>query len=367
MQGRGEWWIAGVVVVVVVFALAAAWLLSSPEGSTADAPTTVAQAQEAEVSMTATSTAIATSMPTLMATPTQASVSLSVTPSVTVAQPSASASATLAVTSTQRVVTTAAQSANTETPSATHTPTATRTPTATSTLTRTPTVTHTATLTQTPTATSTLTRTPTATRTPTHTATITPSATQTPLPTETPQAQACVKPAGWVSYRVQLGNTLFSIARAVGSTTAALRDANCLADENLLYEGQELFVPRLPSQPVPVFGQQSSTSALRASGCLVPETQLSAPAVGARVSGTFDLIGTATRDSFWYYKIEIRRDGVSGYDFYADGYTPVQDGVLARIDTRIFGTGLYFVRLSVVDERGSIKADAFCEIPLYFE
>lgn len=210
----------------------------------------------------------------------------------------------------------------------------------------------------------------------TYTRTLRPTATRTPSPTPTPTAtltptdEPCQQPEGWVVYRVQSGNTLFSIARASGSSTAELRAVNCIADANVLFEGQEIFVPRNPSQSSMIIGgggQGTSVQELRASGCLVPETQLISPSVGARVAGMFDLVGTAKRDSFWYYKIEIRAQGVDGYDFYADGYAPVENGILARVNTRIFGTGLYFVRLSVVDATGGIRADAFCEIPLYFE
>lgn len=140
---------------------------------------------------------------------------------------------------------------DTSVPTATATGTSTPTNTATQTLTATftpsdtPTATRTPSNTPSPTPTATLTDTPT--YTPTNTATLTP--TRTPRPTETfsiyptntpsvtPTAShtpegyvGCSSPAGWPTYVVQRGDTLFSIARAVESSVSVLQTANCIVN-----------------------------------------------------------------------------------------------------------------------------------------
>lgn len=61
----------------------------------------------------------------------------------------------------------------------------------------------------------------------------------------------CVIRTDWPTYTVQRGDTLFGIASRTGSTVAALAQANCLANANILYAGQVLRVPQLPATPVP--------------------------------------------------------------------------------------------------------------------
>lgn len=65
-------------------------------------------------------------------------------------------------------------------------------------------------------------------------------------PTETPSA--CGAPSNWVTYLVQPGDTLFSIALRVDSSVSQLRLANCL-NSDTIHTGQMLYVPRQPIQP----------------------------------------------------------------------------------------------------------------------
>ncbi|HLF75458.1 MAG TPA: LysM peptidoglycan-binding domain-containing protein [Anaerolineales bacterium] len=88
---------------------------------------------------------------------------------------------------------------------------------------------------------------PTTTVSETSTATPSPSATLTPTdtPTDLPTFTVCILMTYWPSYRVRPGDTLYSLARATGSTADELRLANCLPDYQI-YAGQILYVPRLP-------------------------------------------------------------------------------------------------------------------------
>lgn len=254
-------------------------------------------------------------------------------------------------TGTPRTTNTLTVEESTFTPTSTRTPSAVRTPTVTSTATRT------------------LTRTLLPSVTPTFFVTATPFMTATsgivatPAVTETPTT--CARPAGWSAYIVQPGNTLFSIALAAGSSVRELSRANCLSNADRILTGDTIFVPRpvqagTPSTPAP--------GVIARLGCADASiAAISSPYVGQRVSSTFTLRGTATIPDFWYYKIEIRPDVATGYNFYAQSETAVKNGDLGRIDPSIFGNGLHWIRLAVVKKDASVPPSAVCVVPVYFD
>jgi len=93
---------------------------------------------------------------------------------------------------------------------------------------------------------------PPTTELPSVTETAVPAATA-PFPTSLPAtatATPCSQPAGWVIYVVQRGDTLSSLARKTGTTTAALMQANCLST-SAIYAGQRLYLPSHPSPTLP--------------------------------------------------------------------------------------------------------------------
>jgi hypothetical protein len=81
------------------------------------------------------------------------------------------------------------------------------------------------------------------------TSTPVPTATAIPLPTliPSPTPEPCIARTDWPVYTVVRGDTLYAIARRVGSTVEALTAANCLANPRLLHAGQALRVPVLPA------------------------------------------------------------------------------------------------------------------------
>jgi hypothetical protein len=242
-------------------------------------------------------------------------------------------------------------------PTSTNTSVPTSTPSATATLTPTLTKTLTPTLTTTPSAT------PTKVASPTHTGT----PINTPI-TETPaNVRVCVAPFGWIPYAVQSGESLLSIARATHSNANDLRAANCL-ETNLVYVSDVVYVPRLPDGVVPTPTPESIApdALFEALGCTHPSTQISSPIPGQRLSGVFTLYGSASLDNFWYYKIEVRADFATIYNFYARSDKSVNNGVLGQVDSDLFAPGLYWIRLSVVDLNGAINTSP-CVIPVIFE
>jgi hypothetical protein len=267
-----------------------------------------------------------------------------------------------------------------EEPTQTALPSATRTalpePTATFTATDTPThvpptatdrPTHTATPSPTASATPTATVTPSVTATatptdrPTHTATPSPTTPpNTPYITATDANEGvCIAPFGWVLYTVETNTTLAEVAEMTGSTVLALRSANCLTDVQQVAAGNQLFVPRLPLPTATI-------SPFQPEGCTDPGTIITNPEPGQRLSGQFALFGTADDDDFAYYRIEVRPDITDVFNFYSRSNRRVTDGVLGTIDTRIFGNGLHWVRLSVIDTTGAISSET-CTVPLIFE
>lgn len=361
---------------------------------------TVAPTEKTEASATDTDTPEPTSVPTEPPTatntdvPTEAPTNTAIptaTPTITA---SPTSTATLTETSTE---TSTPSLTATETPS----PTSTETPSPTATFTASPTDTATATATSTdtatPTETPTLTFTPSNTPTSTNTATATTTAIPRPtdnalgiLPTEPAgsdgtgrESQAtepretasnvdgtCGSPADWPVYVVQPGNTLFSIARAVGSTVSELRDANCISNVDNITTGDELYLPRLPDGPVqtgiPSVSTVSSTtvSDLEILGCESPLAVITDPLSGQNVTGVIPIGGTAFWGEFQYYKFEIRADTQTTYSFVARFDQPVSDGLIGVLDTSLFTPGLYWLRLVVVDQRGNVPQGATCAIPI---
>ncbi len=92
-----------------------------------------------------------------------------------------------------------------------------------------------------------LTPTPSPTLEPTATSTTAPTAEPTATPTAAPTQT--LAPSGRVTYKVQSGDTLSSIAGKYGVTWQALADANKLTSRSTLRIGQELVIPVAGSQP----------------------------------------------------------------------------------------------------------------------
>jgi LysM repeat protein len=286
--------------------------------------------------------------------------------------------ATRAATATEEEAT----ATNTVRPTITPSPTVTKTPRPTNTAV--PTATDTRRPTNTPSPSATNTRPPTITPSPT--ATLRPSATPTsrnamtgiiptppPSPTVLPTNQAsrtpsnCQLPQGWTSYTVQSGNTLFAIALATNSTVAELRDANCIENIDNITTGDVIFVPRAPLRPVATFVSSGIRDGLNPIGCQTSSVIITSPISAQHLNGTFAVYGSAARSDFLYYKLEIRPDSASIYNFYMDSYNQVTNGVLGEINSELFGTGLHWVKLTMVDIYSTIPTDASCEIPVIFD
>jgi len=183
----------------------------------------------------------------------------------------------------------------------------------------------------------------------------------------------CIAPIGWAPYTVLPGETLFEIAQATGTTVGVLRAANCIDDANRIVSGSIIFVPRPVTGTVatvaPVFPTPAPSGATpeppEAEGCLLETVSITSPEPGDTVTGTVELTGSASSPAFRYYQIDVRPEGVERYDFYLRRSQPVEDGLLALLNTTLFGEGLHWVRVIVVEKDGITLAP--CAIPLIFE
>jgi len=100
----------------------------------------------------------------------------------------------------------------------------------------------------------------------------------------------------------------------------------------------------------------------KADGCTDPSTQITQPIPRQVVSGTLVLRGTAWLNDFWYYKIETRPDFATIYTIYNRSETTVINDVLGEVDTNIFSSGLYWIKLTVVNKDG--LSPVSCAIPV---
>ncbi len=238
------------------------------------------------------------------------------------------------------------------------------------------------------TATSTSTATMTITPTPTYTSTSVPSPSRTPMPEETsgilPTSTATLSPltiisltpstcsglSGWVGYVVAPGNTLFSIARATGTSVPELLAVNCLDNASRIFVGDIIFVPQLPTSLLQAPNMSSSHSDSQVEnvlGCRNPGVNIQSPLANSTVTGLITIIGSAIWPEFGYFKIEVRLDGASTYNFISRQDIPIPSGHLGVVDSSLFGAGLHWIRLTVVDATGNIPDGATCVIPLIFE
>ena len=152
---------------------------------------------------------------------------------------------------------------------------------------------------------------------------------------------------------------------AADSSVEALREANCLGESENIRPGLNVFVPAAPSVPLatlaPVLTGTVTVPVL--AGCNAPGVRIISPEAGQEVTGTFALVGAAALPAGGSYLIEVRSDAAD-YTAYSRSDQLVVGGVLAQINSDLFGDGLHWIRLTVLD-RGDAAVQA-CAIPVLF-
>jgi LysM repeat protein len=180
----------------------------------------------------------------------------------------------------------------------------------------------------------------------------------TPAPIVLTPFDPCAPPLGWVAYTIRAGDNVFRLAQATGTTVADVRAANCLADADVIFAGQILYLPGVPG------AQATPAPSLSVIGCAARGVSIAAPTVAQTVRDVFEVRGTADIPNFSYYRLEVRAANAETYTEVTRSAVPVVDGVLGRVDARLFGSGFFYIRLVAVDARGGFPQP--CAIPVLF-
>jgi hypothetical protein len=94
-----------------------------------------------------------------------------------------------------------------------------------------------------------------------------------------------------------------------------------------------------------------------APACPDPRAVITSPGNGQVISGTVEIMGSATHENFLYYKLEYAQgesiDPDATFVYLADARVQVTGGLLAAFDSTTFANGAYTLKLTVVDNSGN--------------
>lgn len=112
--------------------------------------------------------------------------------------------------------------------------------------------------------------------------------------------------------------------------------------------------PRLTAQVSPTPSPIVSNSvSVDSAGCENPEATLTAPKSGDRITGAYEVEGTANIINFGFYQLEISGANTRGKWIPVDaGNEPVVAGKLGSFDAGAYESGDYAFRLTVFDNTG---------------
>ncbi len=123
-------------------------------------------------------------------------------------------------------------------------------------------------------------------------------------------------------------------------------------------------VPQVPPTAAPVTPElepspvATPAPAVQAIGCSdgAGQAVIQSPGNGQTVQGVINVSGTATREDFKYYKVEVAPAGTENWSYLDGGNAPVVGGFLVAADTSVLANGSYALRLAVVDNTGNFAA-----------
>ncbi|MCL7452312.1 MAG: LCP family protein [Anaerolineae bacterium] len=209
-----------------------------------------------------------------------------------------------------------------------------------------------------------------------------PNPAPSPVPITPPP---CQPPQDWVTYQVQEGNTLYSLAKDHGTDVEVLQRVNCL-DDDVILVGQELYVPppagtearaTEPSLPPEDAGPIPWD---RYTNIILLGTDKKADRVGWRTDTM--IVVSVDAEQNLVYLLSIPRDlwveipghgpdRINTADFWGEAASPGGGPELVR-RTLQENLGIpvdYFVRIdfqgfvSVVDAIGGVEIDVDCALP----
>ncbi len=177
----------------------------------------------------------------------------------------------------------------------------------------------------------------------------------------------CEPQSDWLPYTVQEDDTLLSLALAADIALIELREGNCFNPIRSIFPGEQLMLPRRPQSAdmgAPVF--PAAGERMTAVGCESELASIHAPPAMTELKGIFALIGNAMMPEGGSYRLSLRPAWSDRYTDYLEFDSPVEDDVLGLINVEIFGPGLHWLRLSLIDDTDEIIQESFCEQPVVF-
>ena len=177
----------------------------------------------------------------------------------------------------------------------------------------------------------------------------------------------CEVRADWILYLVEEGDTLLSVALAADIDLIELRAGNCYNPIRGIFAGEELLVPQLPTTlavGTPLF--PAETDQYSTVGCESDQASIQSPPAMTELKGIFALIGRAIVPDGGAYRLSLRPAWLDSYIDYGEFESPVDDDVLGLINTEIFGLGMHWLRLTLLDDGGEVIDGSICEVPLVF-
>ncbi len=187
-----------------------------------------------------------------------------------------------------------------------------------------------------------------------------------------------------VYYRIARGDNLTIIASRYGVSVWQLQQWNGIRNIDRIFVGSVLVIhparcnrpapkpqppvwpvpplpvwPSPPVQPVqpiwppvpPIIDPVHPIWPPVQTACPDVRSVISSPGTGARVSGTVVINGNAFHENFKFYKLEYGA-GVNPTDWhwFFGGQWPIWQGTLGALNTDILPSGVYTIRLTVVDQ-----------------
>jgi hypothetical protein len=143
-----------------------------------------------------------------------------------------------------------------------------------------------------------------------------------------------------------------SLGITTGGITTEVTTAEETASEGTASENEE-------GTPTPVLETPTPTPVpapvVVAPSCPDQRALLIRPGENEVISGDFNVIGSATHESFHFYKIEAAAgaDAAGGWQYIGGGQSPVTSGFLTTVNTRSLTNGVWTLQLVVVDQIGN--------------
>ena len=110
-----------------------------------------------------------------------------------------------------------------------------------------------------------------------------------------------------------------------------------------------------PPPPAPPTIVPTAIPVISSPLCADARARINSPGNGSIVSGSFNIVGSATHEQFQFYKVEYAEGASTDQPFVylAGGNNPINGGVLATIDSTIWPNGTWTIRIVVVDQTGN--------------